>query len=123
MMKKSAVIFTNILLASSILVGCNVNEPENDRSQLQKQMRYDRENVNYDDNYQMNRNNYHYDNDDINDDLDNTKIYKRNVNNINAPGVDQNDNLLRDDENDADPDPEDIVEDPKDMIDRDRRDE
>ena len=123
MINKRAVVLTGIFLSTSILISCNVNKPNNDRSQLQKQMRYERENVNYDDNYRINRDNYHYDNDDLNDDLDNTKIYKRNVNNINAPGVDRNDNMLRDDENDSVPDREDIIEDPKDMLDRDRRDE
>lgn len=39
------------------------------------------------------------------------------------PGVDQNDTINKDDENDKDPDPEDPVEDPKDMGDQDNKDE
>lgn len=40
-----------------------------------------------------------------------------------APGVDKNDNMLKDDENDNAPDPEDPIEDPKDMTDPDNKDE
>lgn len=43
--------------------------------------------------------------------------------NENPPGVDENDNMLKDDERDRDPDPEDPIEDPEDMGDRDRRDD
>ena len=50
---------------------------------------------------------------DVNDDL----------NTDNVPGVDENDNMFKDDEKDNDPDPEDAVEDMEDMGDRDNRDE
>ena len=53
------------------------------------------------------------DNNDVNDDL----------NTDNVPGVDENDNMFKDDEKDNDPDPEDAVEDMEDMGDRNNRDE
>ena len=52
-------------------------------------------------------------NNNVNDDL----------NTDNVPGVDENDNMFKDDEKDNDPDPEDAVEDMEDMGDRDKRDE
>ena len=45
------------------------------------------------------------------------------LNTDNVPGVDENDNMFKDDEKDNDPDPEDAVEDMEDMGDRDNRDE
>ena len=45
------------------------------------------------------------------------------LNTDNVPGVDENDNMFKDDEKDNDPDPEDAVEDIEDMGDRDNRDE
>ena len=45
------------------------------------------------------------------------------LNTDNVPGVDENDNMFKDDEKDNDPDPEDAVEDMEDMGDRDKRDE
>ncbi len=44
-------------------------------------------------------------------------------NNNNVPGVDKNDKMYRDDEKDNNRDPEDIVEDPKDMMDRNNKDQ
>ncbi|MGI8369143.1 hypothetical protein ACR0S5_08650 [Priestia megaterium] len=44
-------------------------------------------------------------------------------NNNNVPGVDKNDKMYRDDEKDNSRDPEDIVEDPKDMMDRNNKDQ
>ncbi len=44
-------------------------------------------------------------------------------NNNNVPGVDKNDNIYKDDEKDNNRDPEDIVEDPKDMMDRNNKDQ
>ncbi|WP_419182802.1 hypothetical protein [Metabacillus fastidiosus] len=41
----------------------------------------------------------------------------------NLPGVDKDDNMLKDDEKDNDPDPEDPVEDAEDMGDNDNKDE
>ena len=40
------------------------------------------------------------------------------INDDNIPGVDQNDNMLKDDEKDGNPDPEDVIEDPKDIRDK-----
>ena len=39
------------------------------------------------------------------------------------PGVDQNDTINKDDENDNDPDPEDPIEDPEDLRDKNRKDD
>lgn len=44
-------------------------------------------------------------------------------NNNNVPGIDKNDKMYRDDEKDNNRDPEDIVEDPKDMMDRNNKDQ
>lgn len=44
-------------------------------------------------------------------------------NNNDAPGVDENDTMNKDDEKDKERDPEDPAEDPEDMGDRDRKDE
>lgn len=44
-------------------------------------------------------------------------------NNNNVPGVDKNDKMYRDDEKDNNRDREDIVEDPKDMMDRNNKDQ
>lgn len=46
-----------------------------------------------------------------------------NMNNNNIPGVDKNDKMYRDDEKDNNRDREDIVEDPKDMMDRNNKDQ
>ncbi|MCM3770435.1 MULTISPECIES: hypothetical protein [Priestia] len=46
-----------------------------------------------------------------------------NMNNNNVPGVDKNDKMYRDDEKDNNRDREDIVEDPKDMMDRNNKDQ
>lgn len=40
-----------------------------------------------------------------------------------APGVDENDTINKDDEKDANPDPEDPVEDPEDTADKDNKDQ
>lgn len=105
MNKKWYLILASALIYTSMLFGCNLNDDRDDRTK-QTPVNYENRNVNYDRDYDM-------DND----------VYDRNINNLNAPGVDEDDNMLRDDENDANPDPEDIVEDPKDMFDRDRTDE
>ena len=41
----------------------------------------------------------------------------------NVPGVDEDDTMTKDDEKDADPDPEDPIEDAEDMGDKDNKDE
>lgn len=43
--------------------------------------------------------------------------------NDHLPGVDENDTMLKDDEDDLQPDPEDVVEDVEDMRDADNKDE
>ncbi|MQR86845.1 hypothetical protein GFV16_13075 [Bacillus megaterium] len=55
----------------------------------------------------------------------NTGLDNMNNNNVpnNVPGVDKNDKMYRDDEKDNNRDPEDIVEDPKDMMDRNNKDQ
>jgi hypothetical protein len=57
----------------------------------------------------------------VNTGLDN--MNNNNINNNNVPGVDKNDKMYRDDEKDNNRDREDIVEDPKDMMDRNNKDQ
>jgi hypothetical protein len=62
-------------------------------------------------------------NDQNQDNIEETNYNDAERGNDNSPGVDENDNMLKDDERDRDPDPEDPIEDPEDMGDRDRRDD
>ena len=89
MNKKWLIMLTGILF-SAMLVGCNgdQNPPPPEEDQNQVD-----EDVN--------------DTNDLNDDTENN----------NLPGVDEDDNLMKDDEKDTDPDPEDPIEDPEDMQD------
>jgi len=121
MNRKIYLILTSVFLSSMILMGCNANDDRDD---------VNRRNMNTPVNYENDMNDVDLNNDDVYRDNDLRNNGLRNDvrndirdNDMNAPGVDEDDNILRDDENDNDPDPEDIIEDPKDMIDNDKRDE
>jgi hypothetical protein len=119
MNRKIYLVLTSAFLSSVILMGCNANDDRDD---------VNRRNMNTPVNYENDMNDVDLNNDDVYRDNDarNLRNDVRNDvrdNDMNAPGVDEDDNLLRDDENDNDPDPEDIIEDPRDMTDKDKRDE
>lgn len=95
---------TGILLSAIMVVGCNV----------------DPDPAPPDDNNGVNENGANNGNGANNNDNNTDDIIEGEGN---IPGVDENDNMLKDDENDADPDPEDPIEDPEDIGDKDRKDE
>lgn len=121
MNKKIYFILTSVFLSSLILMGCNANDDRDD---------VNRRNMNTPVNYENDINDVDLNNDDVYRDNDVRKNGLRNDvrnnvrdNDMNVPGVDKDDNLLREDENDKNFDSEDMIEDPKDMTDRDKRDE
>jgi hypothetical protein len=99
MNKKWFVTLIGICLSFMMLVGCNA-----DQNPPPEEPNGDQTPVDDNTNNGNNGNNGNNDNDQ-------------------APGVDENDTINKDDENDADPDPEDVIEDPKDITDPNNKDE
>ncbi|MGM0875817.1 MAG: hypothetical protein ACQEWV_13735 [Bacillota bacterium] len=94
MNKKWFLMFTSILLAAVVSVGCNVDpDPAPPEDANEETVPGDNEN--------------------------NTN----NQDDATVPGVDENDTMNQDDEKDANRDPEDVIEDAKDMNDEDNKDE
>ena len=93
MHKKLLLMLTTIFFSTMIITGCNFDQ------------------------------NGPEDQNQMNEDIEETNFPNDGTDNNNLPGVDENDNMLRDDEKDRDPDQEDPIEDPRDMGDEDRRDE
>ncbi|KAA9027760.1 hypothetical protein [Niallia endozanthoxylica] len=100
MNKKCFLILVGTVLSAMLITGCNNNDqdppPEDNNNVIE--------------NDDMNNNNG---NNDQNNNLDPENI----------PGVDEDDNMLKDDENDNDPDPEDPIEDAEDMGNGNKKDE
>ncbi|OAS82532.1 MULTISPECIES: hypothetical protein [Metabacillus] len=96
MNKKWYLMMTSILLAAMVSVGCNNADP--DPAPPEDDTGVEENGAN----------------NDANDIIEGEE---------NVPGVDENDTMNKDDENDADPDPEDPIEDAEDMGDNNNKDE
>ncbi|MGM0878921.1 MAG: hypothetical protein ACQEWV_30735 [Bacillota bacterium] len=96
MNKKWFFMLTGIFLSAMMLLGCNLNPDPAPPEEDQNQ---------------------------VDEDLNDTNDLNGDTENDNLPGVDEDDNMFKDDEEDADPDPEDPIEDPEDIGDKDNKDE
>lgn len=104
MKQKWILLLTGTLLSVMLMAGCNTNK-NNDGNPPPPQNN-------------MNPNN------NVNPPRDNNNVNPNNNNNNNMPpGVDKNDNMFKDDEKDTDPDPEDLIEDPRDIRDKNNKDQ
>ncbi|KKI92458.1 hypothetical protein WQ54_08760 [Bacillus sp. SA1-12] len=109
MKKKWLLMFISILLAAFVSVGCN-------NADLDPAPPEDNNGTNNNDNGTNN-------NDDGTNNNDNNNLDDAIEGEENIPGVDKNDTMNKDDENDAAPDPEDPIEDAEDLGDKNNKDE
>jgi hypothetical protein len=110
MNKKWFLMFTSILFAALVSVGCNNADPDPAPPEDAN-----KETVPGDENNTNNQDDATVPGDDENN--------TNNQDDAIVPGVDENDTINQDDEKDADRDPEDVIEDAEDMGDKDNKDE